>query len=130
VDPGKFDSLVGGGICGDETPLQTLLRECQEEAGIARPMARRAIPVGVMDSTALTLDGTAAVLHRERLTLYDLKVPPDFTPIPVDGETAQVQCLPPDEVMASLAAGHWTNEGAWATRDLIARYAVASPAAR
>ena len=129
VDPGKLDSLVGGGISGDETPLEALLRECHEEAGIGRAIARRAVPVGVMDSTASTMDGPAAVLHRERLMLYDLKVPPDFNPSLVDGETAQVQCLPPAEVLASLAGGNWTNEGAWATRDLVARYGVVMPAA-
>lgn len=126
VDPGKIDSLVGGGITGDETPLQTLLRECQEEAGIARAMARRAVPVGVVDSTAATVDATLPVLHRERLMLYDLKVPLDFYPTSADGETADVRCLPADRLLASLATEQWTNEGAWATRDALARHSKVS----
>ena len=124
VDPGKFDSLVAGGIAGDETPLEALLRECQEEAGIGRAMARRAVPMGVIDSTAATIDATAPVLHRERLMLYDLKLPVDFYPTSADGETAQVQCLSPERVLASLGTEKWTNEGAWATRDLVSRYGV------
>jgi hypothetical protein len=55
--------------------------------------------------------------------LYDLKVPLDFIPKPGDGETADVQYLSAQAVQESLATGDWTNEGAWATRDLLRRYA-------
>ena len=128
VDPGKLDCLVGGGITGDETPLETLLRESQEEAGIGRALARRAVPAGVIDSTCATSDATGPVLHRERATLYDLKVPLEFQPVLADGETSEVHCLPPERLLASLATQDWCNEGAWATRDLLARYgAAASP---
>lgn len=123
VDPGRLDSLVGGGIAGSETPLETLVRECQEEAGIARNLARRAVPVGVIDSTAAAFDNGEQVFHRERLMLYDLKVPLDFIPKAVDGEVAEVHCLSVDAAQASLAGEQWTNEGAWATRDLLRRYA-------
>lgn len=129
VDPGRLDSLVGGGIQGGDTPLETLVRECQEEAAIPRSLARRAVPVGVIDSSAATLDGGDPVFHRERAMLYDLKVPLDFIPRPLDGETAAVQCLSAQAVQDSLASGRWTHEGAWATRDLLRRYAaVAVPA--
>ncbi len=130
VDPDKLDSLVGGGIQGGDTPLETLVRECQEEAGIPRNLARRAVPVGVIDSSAGALDGGDPVFHRERAMLYDLKVPLDFIPKPVDGETAAVQCLSTQALQDSLASGRWTSEGAWATRDLLRRYAtVAFPTA-
>jgi 8-oxo-dGTP pyrophosphatase MutT (NUDIX family) len=123
VDPGKLDSLVGGGIQGGDTPLETLVRECQEEAGMPRTLARRAVPVGVIDSFAGAFDGGEHVLHRERVMLYDLKVPLDFIPKPLDGETASVECLSAQAVRDSLAGGAWTHEGAWATRDLLRRYA-------
>jgi 8-oxo-dGTP pyrophosphatase MutT (NUDIX family) len=125
VDPGKLDCLVGGGIAGDETPLEALVRECQEEAGIGRALARRAVPAGVIDSTNPTEDPTGPVLHRERAMLYDLKVPLEFSPTLVDRETTQVQFLSPERLQASLAAEPWTQEGAWATRDLMTRYGVA-----
>jgi len=122
VDGGKLDALVGGGIVGDETPLETLVRECAEEAGMDRAMARRAVPVGVIDSVRAANDGAARVLHRERLTLYDLRVPPDFTPHPADGEIAELHCLSPRRVQESLQADAWSVEGAWATRDLLSRH--------
>ncbi len=122
VDGGKLDSLVGGGIVGDETPLETLVRECAEEAGMERAMARRAVPVGVIDSVRPASDGAARVLHRERLMLYDLRVPPDFTPRPADGEIAELHCLSPRRVEAALQAEAWSDEGAWATRELLSRH--------
>jgi 8-oxo-dGTP pyrophosphatase MutT (NUDIX family) len=128
VDAGKLDALVGGGIAGDETPLETLVRECAEEAGMTRAMARRAVPVGVIDSIRPAGDGAARVLHRERLMLYDLKVAPEFTPVPADGESAEVMCLSPRRLEAAFVAEPWSDEGAWATRDLLSRRAGAASA--
>lgn len=124
VDPGKLDSLVGGGIVGDETPLETLMRECREEAGIERALARRAVPAGIIDSTIPTLDETGPVLHRERASLYDLKVPLAFQPVLSDGESSEALHLSPERLLDSLATQAWSNEGAWATRDLLARYGL------
>lgn len=121
VDPGLLDCLVGGGIRGADTPLSTLVRECQEEAGIGRALARRANPVGVIDSIGPAIDGEATVLHRERAMLYDLKVPADFNPQLTDGEIETVALLPAATVSEQIAAGQWTDEAAWATLDLIRR---------
>ncbi len=104
VDPGKMDCLVGGGIVGDETPLETLVRECQEEAGIGRAQARRAVPAGIIDSTTPTSDATGAVLHRERASVYDLKVPLEFHPVLDEGESSAAQWLSTERLLASLVA--------------------------
>ena len=121
VDPGRLDCLVGGGIRGNDTPLSTLVRECQEEAGIGRVLARRANPVGVIDSVGPTLDGDTPILHRERAMLFDLKVPTDFTPQFSDGEVEAASLLPVPTVTQQIEAGEWTEEGAWSTLDLIRR---------
>ncbi len=123
VDPGLLDCLVGGGIRGQDTPLSTLVRECQEEAGIGRALARRANPVGVIDSIGPAVDGEAAILHRERAMLFDLKVPTDFVPHFSDGEVEAASLLPAATVTQQINAGEWTDEGAWSTRDLIRRMA-------
>lgn len=125
VDPGRLDSLVGGGIRDRDTPLSTLVRECQEEAGISRQLARRANPVGVIDSIGPSHDGGAAVLHRERAMLFDLKVAPDFRPTLQDGEVEVASLFPVAGVIQQIESGLWTDEGAWATRDLIDRLSAA-----
>ena len=121
VDPGRLDCLVGGGIRGNDTPLSTLVRECQEEAGIGRALARRANPVGVIDSIGPAVDDDATVLHRERAMLYDLKVPADFQPHFSDGEVEAASLLPATSVTQQIEAGEWTDEAAWSTLDLIRR---------
>ena len=124
VDPGLLDTLVGGGIIEDASPLETLTREAQEEAGIARSLARRAVPVGVIDSTAAEQDGASTVLHRERAMLYDLQVPPEYAPRLLDGEVSEASLEAASAVLGSITAGHWTREGAWASHDLIRRHAA------
>lgn len=121
VDPGLLDSLVSGGIAGDETPLETLLREAAEEAGLPGTISRRSLPCGIMDSSAVEHDGIAPILHRERMHVFDLQVPADFRPSFPDGETEHAECLRPAQIVQQIRAGQWTREGAWASLNLIQR---------
>jgi len=121
VDPGRLDALVGGGIAGFDEPLQTLLRECAEEAGIPEALARRARPAGSLETDYAALDAGLAVRHREHVTLYELRLPAGFVPIAADGEHEAIMPMTPAEALASIGTGQWTREGAQATAELIAR---------
>ncbi|MDO5102492.1 MAG: NUDIX domain-containing protein [Lautropia sp.] len=121
VDPGLLDSLVAGGMAGDETPLETLLREAAEEAGLPLSLSRRALPSGIMDSSAVEHDGVAPVLNRERMHVFDLQVPATFIPSFPDGETEEAMRLSPTQIIEQIKAGQWTREGAWACLNLIQR---------
>jgi 8-oxo-dGTP pyrophosphatase MutT (NUDIX family) len=121
VDPGRLDALVGGGIAGFDAVLPTLMRECDEEAGIPEALARHAVPAGALEVRYLTeYDGLGA-LHRESVTLFDLALPPSFVPLPTDGEHAAILPMTPAEALASIEAGGWTRDGAQASVDLILR---------
>lgn len=122
VDPGLLDSLVSGGIGRDETPLEALLREAAEEAGLSQRQSRRALPCGIMDSTSVCHDGVSHLLHRERMHVFDLQVPADFVPTHPDQETESSALLDPGTLMAQVRQGLWTREGAWASLNLIQRY--------
>lgn len=122
VDPGLLDSLVAGGIAGDETPLETLFREAAEEAGLPAAISRRALPCGIMDSSAVEHDGIAPILHRERMHVFDLQVPADFRPSFPDGETEHAERLDPGRIIEQIKARQWTREGAWASLNLIQRH--------
>lgn len=47
--PNKLDSTVAGGICAEDTPFETIVREADEEASLPEGLARRDIrPTGVL----------------------------------------------------------------------------------
>jgi 8-oxo-dGTP pyrophosphatase MutT (NUDIX family) len=122
VDPGRLDALVAGGIAGFDDAASTLLRECAEEAGIPAVVARTATPAGTLELCHLGLDDGLQVVHRERVALHELALPPGFVPVAADGEHAAILTMTPDEALASIAAGRWTRDGAQATADLILRH--------
>lgn len=121
VEPGKLDALVAGGIQGLDAELPTLIRECQEEAGIPETLARQAMSAGHLTVSYDAHDDGLTVLHREQITLFDLALPPTFVPVIEDGEHESILPMIPAEVLASIDAGGWTREGAQATIDLIRR---------
>lgn len=122
VEPGKLDALVGGGIAGFDEARSTLIRECQEEAGIAPHLAQAAIEVGSIGIAYVTeYDGLAAI-HREHVDLFDLQLPPDFIPMALDGEHEAIVPMIPAEAIASIRKGGWTREGSASTLDLIRRH--------
>ncbi|HEY9569208.1 MAG TPA: DUF4743 domain-containing protein [Thalassobaculum sp.] len=98
--PGKLDNMVAGGHPAGLTPLQNLLKECAEEAGLPEALARRARPVSMVSYTMEVPEG----LRRHAFWAYDLDVPASFVPEPVDGEVDSFTLLPVDAV-AGLVEG-------------------------
>ncbi|CAN7140687.1 unnamed protein product [Brassica rapa subsp. narinosa] len=92
--PGMLDHLVAGGLphgisCGDN-----LVKECDEEAGISKVIADRAIPVGAVSY----MDIDQYCFKRDVLFCYDLKLPEDFVPINQDGEVESFKLIPVAQV--------------------------------
>jgi 8-oxo-dGTP pyrophosphatase MutT (NUDIX family) len=85
--PGLRDHLAAGQISAGNSPLETLVKECEEEAGISRVLAQRAISTGAVSYRGIDELGR---LSRDVLFCYDLLLPSDFQPVPVDGE---VECF-------------------------------------
>ena len=52
IDPGMLDNLVGGGMSAGVAPLQTIVREAWEEAGIPEALARNAAAAGSIERVA------------------------------------------------------------------------------
>ena len=81
-EPGKLDQLVAGGQPAGLGLHANLLKECWEEAGIPAALAARAVPVGAVSYCRETPQG----LRPDVLFVYDLELPPDFSPVNQDGE--------------------------------------------
>ncbi len=104
IDPGLLDNLVGGGMSAEADPLETLVREAGEEAGIPPALARIAIARGRLAILREVPEG----VQQETLFAFDLELPAHFVPRNEDGEVAEVRLMTLDEVGAVIEARKMT----------------------
>lgn len=117
VDPGMWDNLVAGGMPAGSDPLETLVRECDEESGIAPALASQAEAHGVIDVLREIPEG----LQWERVYIYDLLLPPDFVPHNRDGEVAEHRHIGPEALLAIMAGRAMTVDATLVTLDALRR---------
>ncbi|MFT7462325.1 MAG: isopentenyldiphosphate isomerase [Pseudohongiellaceae bacterium] len=122
--PGKLDNMVAGGQPLGLTVAENLIKECGEEADIPPELAKQAVPTGCV-SYRLDIDRG---LRHDTLFLFDLEVPEDFVPRPVDGEVESFELLHVDDVREIVAQ---TNEFKFncnlAIIDLLLRHGIVRP---
>ena len=97
--PGKLDHIVAGGLPCGISLQKNLQKECMEEAGINSTLADKAISVGTVSYTHESSEG----IKPDTLYVYDLLLPLDFVPKPVDGEVESFTLMPIDEVINIVA---------------------------
>jgi hypothetical protein len=90
LDPGKLDHIVAGGIPAGLGPMETLVKEAEEEAAIPAHLVAAAVPVATI---AYAMDRHEG-LRRDILYCYDLALPADFVPRPTDGEVEAFELWP------------------------------------
>jgi len=92
--PGMLDNTVAGGMPAGLSPMETLVKECGEEAAIPPALARQAVAVG-----AITYNYEAdGGMRPDVQYCYDLELPADFTPHNADGEIAEFMLWPAERV--------------------------------
>lgn len=99
IFPGALDNMVAGGLPHGIGLTENLLKECEEEAGIASELAAQAKPVGALSYNRVADRG----FRPDVLYCYDLEVPKDFQPINTDGEVEEFLLLPLTQVMDIVA---------------------------
>ncbi|CAH2072362.1 unnamed protein product, partial [Thlaspi arvense] len=92
--PGMLDHLVAGGLPHGISCGENLVKECEEEAGISKFIADRAIAVGAVSY----MDIDHYCFKRDVLFCYDLELPEDFVPKNQDGEVESFKLIPVAEV--------------------------------
>jgi 8-oxo-dGTP pyrophosphatase MutT (NUDIX family) len=117
IDPGMLDNVVAGGITAGSSPLQTLLRECGEEAGMTGELARNAVPSGSFQVLRSVDDG----VNHEVIHVFDLELPADFAPVNRDGEVGQFMLMSTDEAGSRIESDLFTVDAAAATIDFLWR---------
>jgi 8-oxo-dGTP pyrophosphatase MutT (NUDIX family) len=98
LDPGKLDNIVAGGVPAGLSPLQTLIKEAGEEAGMPEAMARAAAAVGQIAYAMERPEG----LRRDVLHCYDVDLAEDFVPHPEDDEIEFFELWPIERVYAAV----------------------------
>jgi 8-oxo-dGTP pyrophosphatase MutT (NUDIX family) len=101
VDPDKLDNLVAGGVGHPHGLEDTLVKEADEEAGMAEALAKRAVPAGHVSYRMEWGVGS----RDDVLYVYDLETPPDFTPKNRDGEIVDYALIDAREVLDRVARG-------------------------
>lgn len=125
VDPGMWDNLVAGGMPHGSGPLETLVRECDEESGIPPDIAARATPHGVIEVLRTIPEG----VQWEHVYVYDLLLPPGFVPHNRDGEVAEHRRIEPGALLAIMADRAMTVDATLVTLDTLCRRGWTPPAA-
>lgn len=120
TDPGLFDNLIGGGVPDGQSPLQTLVREAWEEAGLDAGTASTARAGGVLCVQRDIAEG----LQHEWIFSHDLALSPGHTPRNQDGEVARFELLPVDEALRLAAGTGMTVDASLVTLDFALRHAL------
>jgi 8-oxo-dGTP pyrophosphatase MutT (NUDIX family) len=100
--PGMVDHIVAGGQPAGLSLWENALKECQEEAGIPASVAA----AGLTATGAVSYESYSTAtetLSRVVLFNYDLQLPADFVPQPVDGEVQDFFLWDIDQLRASFA---------------------------
>jgi len=106
VDPGRWDTLVGGQVSAGESVEETLERETEEEAGLAI-----ADLIDLRHRDRITVRRPVAEGYVvEHIEVFEATVPDELAPNNRDGEVERFDCLETAKLQDELAAGAFTLE--------------------
>lgn len=124
--PGKLDHIVAGGQPYGISPMDNVIKECEEEAGIEAALASKAIPVGAVSYCSKQRQG----IKRDVLFCYDLNLPDSFVPRVNDGEVQEFFRLPVRQVLniVSRTEGDTYKDNCnLVVLDFMVRHGIISP---
>ncbi|CAG8742610.1 3131_t:CDS:2 [Cetraspora pellucida] len=121
--PGRLDNTVAGGISYKLTVKETVIKEAMEEASLPEEIAEKAVPVGAITYFIVTKNG----LQPEVEYVYDLELPIDVKPKPLDGEVECFYLWDIDEVKKRILADEFKPNCALVVIDFMIRHSIITP---
>lgn len=130
--PGMLDNTVAGGMGYPHGCLETVVKECYEEAGLkAGYVTDHVTSVGVISYFYQYSKGEYAsekgFVQPEIEYIYDLKMDPDTIPHPVDHEAQDFTLMSVDEVVGRLKNGEFKHNCAGVIIDFFMRHGLITP---
>jgi len=127
VSPGMYDNCVGGGISSGESPLECIIREAEEEAGLQEKRVRREIRAGgtvtYIEITEEGKGGEVGLVCPGLIYVYDLEIRKGETLRVEEGEADGFELLGKEEIQhmmlnaqfkpncASVMVDFWVRHG-------------------
>jgi 8-oxo-dGTP pyrophosphatase MutT (NUDIX family) len=125
---GMLDNAVAGGIASGESPFESLVRECSEEASLPEHLVReKARACGtvtywyVRDERA---GGETNLMQPEVQYIYDIELPEDVIPKPGDDEVEEFYLWSVEEVQQAMKNGEFKPNCALVALDFLVRHGV------
>lgn len=118
--PGLWDNMVGGGISTGQSVLQTLYKECVEEASIPLDYHKDIISVGTVGCFFESDEG----IFPNTVFVFDLPIPPQFKPENSDGEVETFALVPVKKCLEIIEEGMFKQPIILVVVDFFIRHGV------
>ncbi|KAI1330703.1 hypothetical protein F5Y16DRAFT_362442 [Xylariaceae sp. FL0255] len=128
--PNMLDASVAGGIASGASPLETIIREADEEASLPRELVRTRIrSAGVLTYLSVTQrkhgwPGEEGLVVPDVIYTYEMELPEDVVPKPKDGEVGAYKLMSVGDVQSALLAGDFKPDAAVVVVDFLIRHGV------
>jgi 8-oxo-dGTP pyrophosphatase MutT (NUDIX family) len=123
---GMLDNAVAGGIASGESPYESLVRECAEEASLPEQLVRsKAQAAGTVTYYYIRDEragGETNLMQPECQYIYDIELPEDVIPKPGDDEVEEFYLWSIDEVKDAMRKGEFKPNCALVVLDFLVRH--------
>jgi 8-oxo-dGTP pyrophosphatase MutT (NUDIX family) len=123
-----LDSTVAGGVSAGTSPLQTIVREADEEASLGEDLTRKHIrSAGVLTYITLLEKGQGEVdglVKPDMIHIYDMELAEDVIPKPHDDEVKEFYLMTSDEVKKALLQKDFKTNSAAVMIDFFIRHGL------
>lgn len=129
--PDCLDNTVAGGMATGEEPLECLIREATEEAGMSEDSVRKEVRaagtvtwINISDERS---GGQPGLINPGVLYVYDLEVKPDVVFRPVDDDIEAFHLMDAEEVKQALLTGRFKPSSGCVMLDFFIRHGLITP---